>query len=245
MSPTPDSPPPAIDGLQFEKVEIASRTCAVCTKAIPAEYFQVNGAEVCPACTEAIRAQQGRATTGGLLRGVLFGLGAALVCAAGYGLFTYLTGFEFGLIAIAVGWLVGRAVRVGAHGMGGRRCQIAALLLTYLAITMGYVPLIYKGILDRAKAEDAKILKETEAKLRDVKPVGLHLQSEPNKPVVAIVSMVMALVLPFASLTEGISGVLGIIILGVGLHQAWKTTARVEHTIEGPLGAAEGVTPGA
>ena len=227
MSPTPDSPPPAIEGLQFDKAEIAARKCAVCQAEVPGEYFQVNGADVCPACAEKLRAQQGRPTMGGVARGVVFGFGAALVCAAGYGLFTYLTNFEFGLIAIAVGWVVGRAVRMGARGLGGRRCQWAALLLTYFAITMGYVPLLYSGMQKATQEANVKLAKEGKP-LNEARPV-----------VTAVVATVMAPALPFLSLTEGISGILGIIIIGVGLHQAWKMTARHELAIEGPLG----VTP--
>ena len=57
-------------------------------------------------------------------------------------LVTKFTGYEIGLIAIAVGYLVGMAVHVGASRMGGVAYQILAVFLTYSAIVMTYVPMI-------------------------------------------------------------------------------------------------------
>lgn len=48
---------------------------------------------------------------------VAAGLGAAAVGAVGWALFTYLTGTELGLVAVAVGALVGTAVRRAGRGV--------------------------------------------------------------------------------------------------------------------------------
>jgi hypothetical protein len=48
-------------------------------------------------------------------------------------------GVEIGIIAIAVGYMVGKAVRAGSRGLGGRPQQILAVLLTYFSITTSYV----------------------------------------------------------------------------------------------------------
>ena len=58
--------------------------------------------------------------------------------ALGWGLVTQLTGYEIGLIAVAVGWLVGGAVRLGSKGLGGKPFQALAVALTYLAIVSHY-----------------------------------------------------------------------------------------------------------
>jgi hypothetical protein len=57
-----------------------------------------------------------------------------------YALVAILTGLEVGLIAILVGYMVGRAVRHGSGGLGGRPQQILAVVLTYFAITTSYLP---------------------------------------------------------------------------------------------------------
>ena len=55
-----------------------------------------------------------------------------------------LTGREFLLVALAVGFMVGTAVRKGSGGRGGWAYQTLAMALTYLAIVSTYVPLVVK-----------------------------------------------------------------------------------------------------
>ena len=52
-----------------------------------------------------------------------------------------ITNFEIGIVAIAIGYMVGWAVRKGAGGRGGRRFQVLALVLTYWAVGLAYTPL--------------------------------------------------------------------------------------------------------
>src|SRR6266566_11816 len=63
-------------------------------------------------------------------------LGGAVVGAAVYFGIAALTGYEFGLVAIVVGLLVGGAVRKGSNGRGGRRYQLLAVFLTYTAVVV-------------------------------------------------------------------------------------------------------------
>jgi hypothetical protein len=58
-----------------------------------------------------------------LLRAALFGIGAGILGAAIYYGVLALTGYNIGLVAIGVGILVGRAVRKGSGGFGGRGYQ--------------------------------------------------------------------------------------------------------------------------
>ncbi|HWC46470.1 MAG TPA: hypothetical protein VG868_10205, partial [Casimicrobiaceae bacterium] len=55
-----------------------------------------------------------------------------------------MTGREFGLVAIAVGFMVGTAVRRGSGGRRGWAYQTLAIALTYLAIVSTYVPMVVK-----------------------------------------------------------------------------------------------------
>ena len=45
-----------------------------------------------------------------------------------------------GYVSLAVGWMVGTAMKRGSGGIGGRRYQITAALLTYAAVSMAAVP---------------------------------------------------------------------------------------------------------
>jgi hypothetical protein len=93
------------------------------------------------------RSGLGRRIVGRSVRkAVVFGLAAAaavgpvLRCPA-------LTGYEFGLIAIVVGFLVGAAVEKGSNGRGGWQYQTLAMFLTYTSIVSSYVPLIIRQVM--------------------------------------------------------------------------------------------------
>ncbi len=204
-----------MDSLQFQKAEFADQrpVCAGCKNPIDGSYYQYGGRAICESCSTHIRAAQTMPPVNPpLARPLLFGAGAALVCSAGYALVTFLLhGAEIGLIAIVVGYLIGRAVRIGANGAGARPLQIMAVVLTYLSITLSYVPLI----------------------LRQVEP-GHIMEVLPTVAWLALTSPVM-------SLRAGVNGILGIIILGVGLLQAWRLTApRRLMPLTGPYTAPQG-----
>ncbi|MGA9393240.1 MAG: hypothetical protein WBV69_22615 [Candidatus Sulfotelmatobacter sp.] len=74
-------------------------------------------------------------------RGLLFGIGAAIVGMVLYAAFTIMTGLLVGYVSLAVGWMIGKAMMKGSNGIGGRRYQVAAILLTYAAVSMAAVPI--------------------------------------------------------------------------------------------------------
>src|SRR2546427_9799203 len=127
--------------LQFDHVErdgSPSRlTCAACNQAIASSYYEVNGSVTCLRCRNQIMAGWNRGSAGGrFARALGLGLGAAVVGAGIYFGIAALTGYEFGLVAIVVGVLVGSAVRKGSNGRGGRRYQLLAMFLTYTAVVV-------------------------------------------------------------------------------------------------------------
>ena len=203
-----------MDSLQFQKAEFTDPRpkCLACKSVIESSYFHLAGHVICPACAELVRGRQQRPPDALALRGVLFGLGAAAACSAAYAVITMVTGLELALISIAVGYLVGRAIRIGAGGLGARRLQIAAVVLTYLAITISYVPVIVRQL----NAPAAKIL-----------------SALPSVMAIAIVS-------PLLSLSDGVGGILGILIILFGLMQAWRQTARDARVLAGPYPVDEG-----
>lgn len=145
---TPDSP------LQFDRVarpdaavEPSTPACERCKKPVGGSYFSVGKAIFCGKCKTLIeQAGPSRATRGLVARATLFGIGGAIVGAAVYYAVLAATGYEIGLVAIAVGFLVGRAVQLGARGARGRAFQIVALTLTYVGIAAGYAPEAFKGL---------------------------------------------------------------------------------------------------
>jgi hypothetical protein len=206
-----------MDSLQFQKIEYADSRpkCALCQGPLESMYFHLAGQRICPACAEKARAAQARPANAAVVRGLLCGAGTAVLCSAGYASIVAITGYELALVAIAVGYLVGRAVRRGSAGLGGRRCQAGAVVLTYLAITLSYLPLIIRG----ADASAGQVW-------------------------AAIVPLLgIALAFPFLQLSDGVSGLLGLAIIAFGLLQAWRQTARDPRLLMGPYTLEEGTSP--
>jgi hypothetical protein len=146
--------PPERDALQFDTAEPAADAatpgalaCTLCKKEISSAYYEVNGAVVCATCRGQINAQ----LTGGsgstrFAKAVGLGLLAAAAGSAIYYAILAMTGYEIGLVAIAVGFLVGKAVNRGSDGRGGRPYQVLAVGLTYLAIVTTYIPLSIRTV---------------------------------------------------------------------------------------------------
>jgi hypothetical protein len=188
-------------------VEVSSLNCRLCREPLQFEYFDMAGATICGACRDKIEA--GRAVGGGphrFLRSVGFGVGAAIIGAIIYALIVNLTGFEFGLMAVVLGYMVGRSVSLGSYHRGGRRYQILAMLLTYAAICVEYIPQVMQA---------------------------MHKSSSVLRVVVAFV---LSLTVPFLLLIKaGMSGLLSVFILGIGLYEAWKLNKRGVREIAGPF----------
>src|SRR5260370_40909907 len=79
---------------------------------------------------------------------------AGLILYSGFGI---ATGIRLGYIALAVGWLVGTAIKKGSNGIGGRRYQIAAVALTYAAVSLSAIPVgIYYLLKERNPAQTSQ-----------------------------------------------------------------------------------------
>jgi hypothetical protein len=230
-----DSAPPAPETLQFRKADVdtAARRCTLCSEAIPGDYYHVAGAVTCPRCAEARQdAQQRRGGPVEFGRAALFGVGAAIAGSVLFAIVSWAIHARFGLLAIVVGVMVGKAVIMGSRGCRGRRYQVLAVLLTYGAITSSYMPEIISGM---AKVQ-ARVAIEKKAAGQPV-VVRDNRNVTPIQIAVGLVAIfVLSLIAPFLLLTHG-TGFVGMIIIGIGLLQAWRLTAADEAAIMGPYAA--------
>jgi hypothetical protein len=152
LSPTPPN------ALQFDVAESAAAsnatpaemTCKACGSTIGSAYYQINRSVICERCRATLEHPPGSRLTRAL-RATGFGLAAAIGGSVLYFAVRAITGFEFGLVAIAVGFMVGTAVRRGSGGRGGWAYQTLAIALTYLAIVTTYVPLLVSEFQKSAK----------------------------------------------------------------------------------------------
>src|SRR5688500_11638826 len=129
--------------IQFDQAEFkgdaASLSCASCGTAIRGEYYEVAQVITCEACRVRIQSE----ATGGsavmrLVKAAFLGTIAAAIGAGVYYAVRALTGYEFGLIAVVVGLVVGGAVRMGSGNRGGVPYQLLAMFLTYASIVSTY-----------------------------------------------------------------------------------------------------------
>lgn len=194
-------------------------TCANCRRHIASTYYQIGAANVCPACRDAVF--QAVNTSGKFGRALLFGFGAALLGSVVWYAIRAATGYEIGLVAVFIGIIVGMAVRKGSMSAGGRKYQILALVLTYISITMANIPEIISAV---AKSGDASASAASAA------------SSAPPSTIEFIVALGFLFLLAFVSpFLAGFENILGIIILGFGLYQAWKINTRQDLSIQGPF----------
>lgn len=198
---------------QFATAEYRSSgpnmTCAGCRQPVGGSYFKIKGAPVCAGCTERIRAQVPRDSHAAFARALVFGIAGALVGLALYVIFAIATGLIIGYVSLAVGYLVGKAMHMGSGGVGGRRYQVVAVLLTYFAVSMSAVPIA-------------------------IEQAG-HMTI--SGKVVAELALA-GVASPILELWEPVHGLIGLIILFVGIRFAWRFTAAPTLNVSGPYTAA-------
>ncbi|HEX6643433.1 MAG TPA: hypothetical protein VF037_02085 [Gemmatimonadales bacterium] len=204
--------------------DAAAPACARCRRGIEAAYYDAGGAIVCEGCKSALEAEAVAGSAGGRLsRALLYGLGGAVAGAVLYYAILALTGYEIGLVAIAVGWMVGRAVQIGSRHRGGRIYQAIAVGLTYIAIVSTYIPYIVGGI------EEVPVSAGGAGLLGLAMGIGMLL--------------VLAMAAPFLA---GLENIVGLLIIGFALWQAWQMNRRVPLVITGPyaVGGARAMVAG-
>jgi hypothetical protein len=250
--PTPVSAP---DRLRFDQSAPGPGTpaCARCQASIAEAYYEVNGHVVCSGCKTALKRAPAGSGASRMLRATAFGLGGAVLGAGVYYAILAATGYEIGLVAILVGWLVGRAVQKGSNGAGGWAYQTLAVGLTYLAIVSTYVPFIFKSATEHGtNSTAAAVAPASAAPATDsvtVRPVVATVDSSAHRMTVGrfalgLVALVaIAAVAPFLA---GFENILGLVIIGFALFQAWKMNRRVPLAITGPyaVGRAAGTGGG-
>jgi hypothetical protein len=140
MSITPLNPTPQFGTAEYVG-DPSTDHCQYCHQPIAQTYFRINDAMACPSCAEKMRGELAKDTHAAYMRGLLFGIGAAIAGLILYATFAITTGIIIGYVSLAVGWMVGKAITKGSGGVGGRRYQITAALLTYAAVSMAAVPI--------------------------------------------------------------------------------------------------------
>jgi hypothetical protein len=199
--------------------------CKSCGKSISGAYYRANGVPICGNCAQRIKGQKPVDSHSAFVRAICFGIGGAILGLVLYVGFALATGWIVGFVSLAVGFIVGKAIVFGSGGVGGRRYQVAAVLLTYIAVSMAAVPIAIsqqmkqKNAQQQAQASDPATA--VKAKISPLRALG--------------VLTVIGLASPFLDLANPAHGVIGLIILFVGIRIAWRLTAGNVVHITGPI----------
>jgi hypothetical protein len=235
--------------LQFDRADYAQETpaelsCDNCQIPLHDHYYEINGRMTCERCRYGLEdAFKTRPGFSGFAKALGAGLGAAAVGAGIYYAVLALSGYEFGLIAILVGWMVGKGVNWGTRGRGGPLYQTLAILLTYMAIVSTYIPLIVKEFDKQPPATEAAFRPVPSHAVTTSAAAGASPQAaggaaaEEEIGVGDVVLGLGALLLLAAALPflAGIENLIGLFIIGIALFEAWKLNKRVTLDISGPF----------
>ncbi|MDB5299229.1 MAG: hypothetical protein JWO87_892 [Phycisphaerales bacterium] len=267
MSQLPD-PSDQADDLQFKtyepplaatRVQASARACTVCNQPIQDAYYTVGDQLICPRCRDQIAGAPGGSRAGRVLKATALGLGAGIVGALVWCLVRRVAHVQLGLLAVAVGYLVGRAVLVGSGNRGGIGYQILAVVLTYCAICANFMPDVVELLMKDSRfhtsahsgPDGATNTNADAGSKAGAEPTGnpsspappTHIG--PAKAIAALVILivlvfVMTLIIPFS----GVMSPIGLLIAAFALWEAWKINTRRHIPIAGPYTLSPG-TPGA
>jgi hypothetical protein len=254
----------SVDSLDFEHADrtaSTARVCAQCGTPITDRYYTLGSHVLCESCHFAFQ----NATAPGNAVSRFFGAAALGAVAAAMGcavwmLVTDFTGYEIGLIAIAIGYLVGMAVHLGSRRVGGAAYQVLAVFLTYSAIEMTYVPMIAEQFMTEAGIEqsaqtaasedsqnapsgdsntgfsEGRAEDDTANSARSASAGGDVENPESDPAVDAATAWVAAIpvayMLPFLM---GFENAIGILIIGFALWQAFRMNTRAKIELQGPF----------
>ena len=209
--------------------------CQFCHQPIAGNYYRANGAMTCPGCAEKMRGELARDTHAAYVRAILFGVGAAILGMVLYATFAIVTGIVIGYAALAVGWLVGKAMITGSNGVGGRRYQIAAVLLTYAAVSTAAIPvwIHFSGEHKQSQRQQTTQSKDSTESAAQEEP-----STSPRPSMLSALGtlMLLGLASPFLEFSGNpLGAMIGLVILFVGMKFAWRMTGARPLQVFGPF----------
>jgi hypothetical protein len=206
--------------------------CAACKLTITTQYYDVNGRSLCGTC-RATAAAAARTPKGiaAFLKAAAFGAGAGVVGAAIYYAVIAIAHLEIGIVAVLIGYMVGYSVRRGVGGRGGRRFQVLAAALTYVAVALAYTPVA----IQEARRETKPAAQTTAVDTQGAEPPAPARRSTARFVLSVIILSGLMLALPVLVVIGSMpSGLISAVIIFIGMRQAWKMTGAPIMRVAGP-----------
>jgi hypothetical protein len=233
---------------QFSTAEYsAGNRCRICQQPTGGTYYRVKASVVCPGCAEKMRGAIPMDNHAAFVRALAYGIGAAAAGLVGYALIAILLqGWVISYMSIGVGWIVGTAMIKGSNGIGGRRYQMAAAVLTYAAVSMAAVPIWIHFASDRRpqkqtqdqsfEEEERKFGNHPEQQQTDAQPAPRAQKPRMSFGTRLGTVLLLGLASPFIQLSGNLLwGAIGLLILFWGIRIAWRITAGRQFEIYGPF----------
>jgi hypothetical protein len=125
--------------------------------------------------------------------------------------------------------MVGRGVRHATGGRGGRRFQVLAIVLTYWAVGLAYVPVVVSGVRQAQQRESSQPTATAAA------PAVPATDAPPTIPMFLILTAAFPFALPVLIVASSLPGsLISAAIIAFGMQQAWRMTAAPQIVITGP-----------
>ncbi len=239
---------PAGGDLQFDRADRAGQpaglTCAVCKQPVKTTYFEINGHVTCQRCRGTVMAAWNRGSPGArFAKALAFGAGAAALGAALYFGIEALTGYEFGLVAIVVGLMVGGAVRKGSNRRGGWRYQALAMFLTYSAVAATDSSMIARELSTEARASADSVRAAADSGPARAGASPATTQSRLG-PLAIVFGLAVLVAFAYAApILIGVVSPIHLLIAGFALYEAWKLNKGAALHVTGPYQVAAGSAP--
>jgi hypothetical protein len=177
-------------------------------------------------------------------RALILGTVAALLGLILYSTVAIVIGLVSGFASLAAGYIIGKAMMVGSGGIGGRKYQITAAILTYAAVSMSFVPIVIdhqmktrpapKATQEQLAEEQRQLEKEFGQTPQIAQPKSSRSKTEVSPPRTASPTtswawfghlLFVGILSPIYDLQYPKHGVVGLVILAIGISIAWRITA--------------------
>lgn len=185
--------------------------CVRCQQPIAERLFRLNGKPMCEPCANAAVGLPADGGSSAFAKALAVGVVAAVAGCILYAVVEIATGWTIGYVAVAVGWMVGKGMKLGSEGRGGRQYQIAAAVLTYLSVSFASLVMVVHAAQKRT-------------------PAGHILFDERF----AWFAAKYGLLSPVLELRDGLNGIIGLFILFIGIRTAWTMMAGSNYRMTGP-----------
>jgi hypothetical protein len=126
--------------------------CAECRTILRTMYFNLDDRPLCTKCSQIYRTRIERGTGPAAMgRAILYGTGAAFAGMLGVALLLMFIGAFRIVASIGVAYLIAKAIGSATANYGGRRYQILAVSLTYLALGLAMLMPVFRAARQMSK----------------------------------------------------------------------------------------------